>query len=59
MGKYLYSKVVTAAPGCLYKKLFLSDDEITQLKELGVYCVSSGDGMQMVGILQLKALFLQ
>ena len=57
MNKYLYSKVVTADPGCLYKKLFLSAEETAQLEKLGVYCEPSEDGMQMVGIFELRTLF--
>lgn len=48
---------MTANPGCLYKKLDLSAEETAQLKQLGVYCVPSEDGTQMVGIFQLRAMF--
>ena len=41
----------------LYKKLDLSAEETAQLKQLGVYCVPSEDGTQMVGIFQLRAMF--
>lgn len=57
MGKYLYCKVMTADSGCLYKKLDLSAEETAQLKQLGVYCMPSEDGMQMVGIFELRTLF--
>ena len=57
MNKYLYCKVMTATPGCLYEKLDLSADETAHLKHLGIYCVPSDDGTQMVGIFQLRALF--
>ncbi len=57
MNKYLYCKVMTANPGCLYKKLDLSAEETAQLKQLGVYCMPSEDGTQMVGIFQLRAMF--
>ena len=57
MGKYLYCKVMTADPGCLYKKLELSAEETAQLQKNGIYCVPSDDGKQMVGIFQLRALF--
>ncbi len=57
MSKYLYCKVMTANSNCLYKKLDLTADETAQLKKMGIYCVPSDDGSQMVGIFQLRALF--
>ena len=57
MDKYLYCKVMTDNTGCLYMKFNLDEAETSHLKKLGVYCMPSDDGTQMVGVFQLRALF--
>lgn len=56
MNKYLYCKVLTANPNLLYMKLNLDEEETSYLKKLGVYCMPSDNGTQMVGIFELRTL---